>query len=122
MSKDDKYEGVPKVADLKKIDVENKPKSKHHKKAYPPHWEVRDNWIHSKKLKSDTKWHNVITRQNGYVCYVQSDEYRNVHDFLSVGRLDDALAIYTKYHPETAEWPVRFINIQPMETKREILK
>jgi hypothetical protein len=118
MTKYEKEIGIPKPADVKRIDPPNNTKKNHHKKKYPPHWQLREGWIWpSKILRTSDEWRH---ERIGNVLY-QSKDYLNSINFLNAGRLDEALAIYTKHHPETAEWPVRFIGIQPMKTKREVL-
>lgn len=119
MSKFDKEMGMPKPADIKRIDPPNNTKKNHNKKKYPPHWQIRDgSWLWpSKRLKTSEDWRH---ERIGSVWY-QSKDHLNAQDYLKVGRLDEALEIYAKYHPETKEWPVRFIHIQPMKTKREVL-
>ena len=113
----------PKVADAKRIDPSPKVPGKHHKKKYSPHWQVRSIGLWpSKSLKTSTKWHNTLCTDSTYVMYRRSEEYQQAQDFLRAGELDKALEIYTKYHPETAEWPVRFISVPAMVTTREVLE
>ena len=124
MTKCEKKIGIVKAAVVKRLD----PVPTHHsglkrnKKIYPLHWQIRDRYISSyKSLKSDTSWRRMPhpTWDN---CWTQSEDAKKIQNSLSSGDLDTALDIYAKHHPETAEWPVRFIGVQPMETKREVLK
>lgn len=122
MTKSDKKLGITKPADLKHIDVELKIKGKHKKKQYPPHWQIRSfGFYPSKALRSSTEWHYDIVLHNGYKCYTSSAAWTNVNGLLDSGQLDRALEIMSYHHPETANWPVRFINVQPMVTVREVL-
>jgi len=119
MSKDDKF----KISEKRKLEPENKlSKGKPNKKKFPPHWEIRDGYVSpSKCLKTDTSWRRKEIVLNGHKGYTTSDELRKIYDLVKKKILDEALAIYAKYHPETTEWPVRFINIPPMKTNREVL-
>ena len=127
MSNYEKKHHIPKVADLKKIEPKAKPGNRRHKKQYPAHWEIRSGgwWgsiYPSKTLKTSTEWHKDEGKMYGRVlCYGHSDEYKLARRLVAEGKLDDALAIFAKHHPETASWPVRFLNLPPMETTREIL-
>jgi len=115
----------PKISDIKSIDPDINPhKAKSNKKKFPPHWEIRYQRnkltvIPSKGLKTSTQWrYNPIDK---YI-FRPSFEYLNVIDLLTELKLDDALNIYEKHHPETKSWPVRFINVsQNVETNRKIL-
>jgi len=120
MTKYDKEMKVAKPADLKKVDPEVKvAKAKKKRKIYPLHWEVRGYGVTpSKYLKSDTSWH----RERSGPYYVSTTDYKEVHRLIDLGLLDEALEIYTKHHPETKDWPVRFIGIQPMKTIREVIE
>jgi hypothetical protein len=123
MPKHDKLLGIPKPADVKRIDSIDNTKRSHHKKKFPPHWEIRSyGWIYpSKRLKGTTEWEFEKVKWGNICCYKHSKEYEKIKTFFEAGQLDDALAIYAKHHPETANWPVRFINLQPMKTSREII-
>jgi hypothetical protein len=130
MSSYEKKHGIPKASDLKKIDTKPKTGNHRHKKHYPPHWEIRSSpgwgWgsiYPSKALKTSIEWHRDEGKMYGRVlCYGQSEEYKLARRLVAEGKLDEGLLIFTKHHPETANWPVRFINLPAMETTREILK
>jgi hypothetical protein len=129
MSNWEKKHNIPKVSDLKRTDPQPKPGNRRHKKQYPAHWEIRSSpswgWgsiYPSKLLKTSTEWHRDEGKYYGKVlCYGQSEEYKLARKLVAEGKLDEGLAIFTKHHPETSDWPVRFINLQPMETAREVL-
>jgi len=114
---------LTKPADLKRLDPPDKTKKSHHKKQYPLHWEIRDFCILASKRFKDEKWHNntIPTKVNGVYFLDWSDDYKNIRNFIDAHMLDEALAIYAKHHPETANWPVRFINIPPTKTSREVI-
>lgn len=131
MTKSDKQDGIPKVADQKRIDPpQPRGKGTRKKKQYPPHWQIRSFGIWPSKIlrshtpgeKSDS-WHWELIPEGRYniKCYGFSKDYENARNFLEAGMLDEALAIYAKHHPETANWPVRFVNGPPMKTTREVL-
>jgi len=124
MSKLDKEMGMPKPADIKRIDPSENIKKNHKKKKYPPHWQIRNDqrlWP-SKRLKGSEQWQREPVPGPIYIyCYRVSEEVIKADAYVKIGLLDEALAIYAKHHPETAEWPVRFIHVQPMKTKREII-
>ena len=125
MTKYEKDLGVPKIRDLKKIDPLEKSTLGHkrHRKYYPPHWQIRTYgfWA-SVRLKSDESWHYTDGGMLGRIRLVKySEEYNSIRKLMKDGLLDEALAILTKHHPETAEWPVRFINVPVMKTTREVL-
>ena len=113
------WQSEPKVADLKRIDVEIKvKKQKKNKKVYPPHWEIRKfGIIESKVLRTSKDWKYDRIGYYFHTC----DEYKLAYTLFKEGDLDGMLEIYTKHHPETKNWPVRFINIPKMETIREVL-
>ena len=119
MTKYEKENGEPKVADLKRIDPAPTTMNKHHKKKYPPHWQVRSFGLwQSKNLKGDNKWKYAPV---GKYIYKHSEEYDQAQAFFRNNQLDECLAIYEKHHPETKDWPVRFINVPVMVTTREVI-
>jgi len=123
MSKYEKDLGILKPSEAKRIDPKPTTGHKHRKKVYPPHWQIRPMafiWP-SKNLSESTDWHHEPILYGKLTCYQQSQEFKYIKELFMAGKLDDALAIYAKYHPETANWPVRFIGIQPIETLREVL-
>jgi len=135
MTKMDKLMGMPKVADEKKIDPpkDRHPGTKHKKTAYPPHfkifaWGVSGGktelsiWP-SKTVRGEEDWRHDEGRQWGKIkVFDWSPEYHQFMTLAKQGKLDAALKIYGKHHPETLTWPVRFIHIPPIATEREVLK
>ena len=110
------------IADQKRIEPVDKTHKTHHKTKYPPHWEVRDFGIFpTKRLRESHDWEFEPSKTYKNI-YTYSSEMRKINEHLKEKKLDEALAIYSKYHPTTSDWPVRFINIQPMPTKREVIK
>lgn len=115
---------LEKPVDIKRVDPIDKTKRSHHKKKFPPHWEIRvgGDITASKYIKTDCNWKYTIDETYNLIrCYRMSDEIKQSRVFLKEGNIDAALAIYAKHHPETSNWPVRFINIEPIETLREVL-
>lgn len=120
MSKADKDEGLPKPSTLKRLDppAQQHKKAGHKRKDYPRHWEVRTGYVGKHFLVWDSKrkiglyWHldtqNTALREALGVC---------VHN----GDLDGYLDLMAQEHPESGAWPVRFINIQPLATRREVI-
>ena len=128
MSNWEKKHGIPKVSDLKKTEPAPKPGNRKHKKQFPPHWEIRSSpswgWGSirpSKALKTSEDWHREPIQYGNLPCYKSTEEYKLARKLIAEGKLDEGLAIFAKHHPETANWPVRFLNLPPMETVREIL-
>ena len=111
----------PKISDQKRTEPEDKTHRSHHKKKYPPHWQVRPHGVCASKGLLFQDWHFTPITYRAMHCYTWSDEYKLTINLVENKKLDEALAIYAQHHPETTNWPVRFINIQPMETTREIL-
>lgn len=120
---------LPKVADEKRIDPKEKTNNKHKKIKYPPHFQVRCwgvNTFHiipSKLVRGEDKWRFDEGRPFGqyHKVYGYSEEYKQFLEYGKSGNLDKALEIFGKHHPETLTWPVRFIHVAPLDTKREIL-
>lgn len=124
----------PKIKDEKRLDPKpnNHPGLKHKKTKYPPHfkimaWGVSGNktelsiWP-SKMVRGEDDWRHDEGRQWGKIkVYDWSAEYRQFMTLAKQGMLDAALKIYGKHHPETLNWPVRFIHIPPIETEREVI-
>lgn len=131
MTKMDKLMNTPKVADEKRIDPKTN-KRNHKKTKYPPHFQIRcwgvsgnktelSIWP-SKMMRGENDWRRDEGLQLGNtLIYDWSDEYRLYMKYAQNGELDKALEILGKHHPETLTWPVRFIHIPPLDTKREIL-
>ena len=121
MTKSDKKMGLPKTSDEKRKDPStNIHVGRKTKKKYPPYFRISNTIFPSKLLRHSSDWHYVLSETHKG-CFEHSPDYRNMNRLFNEKRLDEALAIYAEHHPETVNWPVRFIGIQPMETKREVL-
>lgn len=122
MSKSDKYLDIKKPSEIKRtpVDDDNKQKSKRNKKKYPPHWRIYSGLfvLPSKSFNDQDEWQ---FQKIGPNHYGYSEEFIKLREEFKNGNLDKVFEIYAKHHPETIDWPVRFIGCQPMETKREIL-
>jgi len=126
MTKSDKYMGLTKTADIKRVDPPAKSGNKHKKKEYPPHWQLRSFGLWpSKNLKGDTTWTHIKREVNyaGRRVFIsdRSDDYQLICDYITNNHIDEAMDLYAKHHPETAEWPVRFINVPAIPTAREVI-
>ena len=120
MSKFEKEQGILKPRDLKKIDIEPSEKGQPKKKRFPPHWQFRSYGLSpSKNLHDKETW--KYAPECRYI-YKHSEEFANLKNLLKTKQLDAALEIYTKHHPETKNWPIRFINVPIMPTTREVIQ
>lgn len=94
----------------------------HHKRKYPPHLQIRGSWIWpSKILRSDSDWTRTKEDRGTYIMYRHSEEYNQMREFLMMGEIDKALEIFSRHHPETTNWGIRFVNCGPFKTTRVIL-
>ena len=57
----------------------------------------------------------------GRVQVVFSTDFTRILQALRDEDFQAALDIYAQHRPETASWPVRFINRNPVQVNREVL-
>ena len=124
MGKFEKQIGEEKHSDLKKLEPlpDRHQKGKPAKKKFPPHWQVRAAsnmgiYAHPSKWKNESWMYAPI----GKNLYGYSDAYKTFLSLLKASKLDEALELYAKFRPETANWPVRFIHTAPLPTAREVI-
>lgn len=109
MSKQDKILGGPKHPDERRKDP---PENRHkkgtsRKKVYPPHIQVRGSGFGTFYL-----WPHRVKGTDNFYDYAERGMPRD---------LPGLLAYYAERCPQTANLPVRFIGLQPIECGREIL-
>jgi hypothetical protein len=112
-----------KVSDQKRIDPTNNIPNKKKKIQRPPHWAIHPYGIYpSKLLRESQDWRFELSKTfTNIKCYEMTAEYMSIDRLVKENKLDEALEIYVKYHPQTKNWAVRFVNIQPLDTKREVI-
>ncbi len=111
----------PNYKEEKKKDPMPGGKAKRNRKVYPPHWEIRGWGFNEKKRKPHYMissksipwygWLDIQFRRVG-TCFLM----RNFES------LEAELDYAAEKLPHTKDWPVRFLNVEPVECGREIIK